>query len=61
MDRPETARGPRCPECGKPTDPRLRPFCSSYCRDRDLLRWLDGRYAVPVPAIEPDEDAEQER
>jgi endogenous inhibitor of DNA gyrase (YacG/DUF329 family) len=61
MGESGTPRGPRCPECGKPADPRFRPFCSSYCRDRDLLRWLDGRYAVPAAEIEPDEEAEPER
>jgi hypothetical protein len=45
---------PRCPICGKPRQPRYRPFCSAACRDRDLLSWLDGRYAVPT--VESDED-----
>ena len=44
---PGPPRGPRCPECRKPTDPRFRPFCSAYCRDRDLLRWLDGTLRRP--------------
>jgi endogenous inhibitor of DNA gyrase (YacG/DUF329 family) len=22
------------------------PFCSSRCRQVDLVRWLDGRYAI---------------
>lgn len=42
------ARHRRCPECGAPSEQRTRPFCSSRCRDRDLARWLDGAYAVPV-------------
>ena len=33
---------------------RYRPFCSRRCRDRDLINWLDGRYAVP--SVEVDED-----
>jgi hypothetical protein len=37
-----------CPICGKPADPRRRPFCSARCADVDLHRWLTGRYAVPV-------------
>jgi hypothetical protein len=28
------------------------PFCSKTCRDRDLLAWLDGRYALPGPAVD---------
>jgi endogenous inhibitor of DNA gyrase (YacG/DUF329 family) len=47
---------PRCLICGRPRDPRYRPFCSARCRDRDLLNWLDGRYVIPVQESEPDED-----
>lgn len=25
------------------------PFCSQRCRDVDLLRWSDGRYAIVDP------------
>ena len=32
----------------RPTEPRLRPFCSRRCRDQDLLNWLAGSYAVPA-------------
>jgi endogenous inhibitor of DNA gyrase (YacG/DUF329 family) len=48
---------PRCPICGKPRAIEFRPFCSRLCRDRDLLSWLDGRYAVP--AVEVDEDGSE--
>ena len=57
----------RCPICGKPRDPRLRPFCSRACRDRDFLAWADGRYAIPAvedtdeEPDQPDEDARDER
>jgi endogenous inhibitor of DNA gyrase (YacG/DUF329 family) len=44
----------KCPICGRPSEPRLRPFCSARCRDQDLINWLDGRYAVP--AVETEED-----
>ncbi len=44
----------KCPICGRPSEPRLRPFCSARCRDQDLINWLDGRYAVP--AVETDQD-----
>jgi endogenous inhibitor of DNA gyrase (YacG/DUF329 family) len=36
-----------CPVCGKPADPRFRPFCSARCRQVDLGRWLAGGYAIP--------------
>jgi endogenous inhibitor of DNA gyrase (YacG/DUF329 family) len=44
---------PACPICGKPVEPRYRPFCSKRCADVDLQRWLSGRYAVP--ALEDEE------
>jgi uncharacterized protein len=37
-----------CPECGKPTVEKYRPFCSKRCADLDLGRWLNGSYAIPV-------------
>jgi endogenous inhibitor of DNA gyrase (YacG/DUF329 family) len=51
------AREKTCPICGKPQDPRLRPFCSRRCADVDLNRWLVGVYAVP--AFERDDEAER--
>ena len=39
---------PRCPICGKETDPEYRPFCSKRCADVDLQRWLSGTYAIPA-------------
>ena len=52
-----TPRMPRCPICGKPAAPDVRPFCSRRCADVDLNRWLSGVYAVPGKA-EEDEDGE---
>lgn len=48
-----------CPVCGRPRDPRWRPFCSRACRDRDFLAWIEGRYRLPVIEEEPEgeEDA----
>ena len=44
----DPARPPRpCPICGKPRNEAVAPFCSSRCRDRDLMRWLDDGYAIP--------------
>ncbi len=42
-----------CPICGKPRKAEHAPFCSTRCRDRDLLQWLDGGYALPGPAPDP--------
>ncbi|MCB1885320.1 MAG: DNA gyrase inhibitor YacG [Geminicoccaceae bacterium] len=49
---------PRCPTCGKPAVPDFKPFCSARCRDVDLGRWLEGAYAIP--AVEADEDEDDE-
>ncbi len=46
-----------CPICGKPADPKTRPFCSRRCADVDLHRWLTGAYAVP--AVEDEEGPDE--
>jgi endogenous inhibitor of DNA gyrase (YacG/DUF329 family) len=48
----------KCPICGKPRSPEHTPFCSTRCRDRDLLKWLDDGYSLPGPAVPPDNPAE---
>ena len=50
---PARPRSARCPICGKPSAPAVRPFCSRRCRDVDLARWLEGAYAIPL--VEDDE------
>jgi len=47
-NKPKSADGPKCPNCGKPSHPDYRPFCSKRCADLDLHRWLSGTYAIPV-------------
>ena len=47
-----------CPICGKPAEPRFRPFCSRRCADVDLNRWFSGRYAIPV--LEEDDNPDEE-
>jgi uncharacterized protein len=47
----------KCAICGKPQDPKLKPFCSRRCADVDLNRWFSGGYAIPA-AEEDDPDAE---
>ena len=44
-----------CPVCGKPTEPKLRPFCSARCADIDLGRWFTGQYRVPGPPADTDD------
>lgn len=49
----------RCPLCGKPRSPEHTPFCSTRCRDRDLVRWLDDGYVLPGrPTV--DEQADED-
>jgi len=47
-----TATGRKCPICGAPVEHRYRPFCSKHCAERDLARWLNGSYAVPVVELD---------
>lgn len=49
------ASAPKCPICGKPTEPAAKPFCSKRCADVDLHRWLSGAYAVPASTDDEDE------
>ena len=42
-----------CPICGKPRSAEHTPFCSTRCRDRDLVKWLDDGYALPGPPVDP--------
>ncbi len=55
-----TRRATRCPICGKPNVPAHTPFCSQGCRDRDLLNWLGGAYAVPGPPADPEERKDED-
>ena len=49
---------PECPICGKSVPPAsdasavYAPFCSRRCKEIDLIRWCEGRYAI-VEAIDP--------
>ncbi len=59
MVRPTT-----CPICDKPVsaaataDSSFFPFCSERCRNVDLLRWSDGKYAIVEP-LSPDQILER--
>ncbi len=58
--QPPASGQTRCPICERrPPDEaefrRYRPFCSQRCRQVDLLRWVDGRYAI-VQELRMDEE-----
>ncbi|HMM45439.1 MAG TPA: DNA gyrase inhibitor YacG [Candidatus Macondimonas sp.] len=51
MTPTDTARGARCPRCGKiaaVTDNPFRPFCSERCKLIDLGAWLGEAYRLPA-------------
>ncbi|RVU06422.1 DNA gyrase inhibitor YacG [Novosphingobium umbonatum] len=48
----------KCPICGKPRSESHSPFCSSRCRDRDLMQWLSEGYALPAEPVNPAVDEE---
>lgn len=54
----------KCPVCGARFDAAASttlPFCSTRCRQIDLGRWFDERYAMPVDLErEPDDDESDE-
>lgn len=57
MADPNRKSGPTCAICGKPADPRFKPFCSARCADVDLNRWLSGAYVIPAAeAVDDDEE-----
>ena len=58
MPEPTQPASKPCPTCGKPAEPKFRPFCSRRCADVDLHRWFSGTYSVPV--VESDDDPEDE-
>lgn len=53
-------RLPECPICRKSVPPasdpnsQFAPFCSRRCKEVDLIRWCDGRYAI-VESIDPNQ------
>jgi endogenous inhibitor of DNA gyrase (YacG/DUF329 family) len=50
------AEAAKCPICGRPVEPRHKPFCSKRCADVDLSRWLTGHYVIPGAPPEEEED-----
>jgi uncharacterized protein len=44
-----------CPICRKPRSAAHAPFCSTRCKDRDLVQWFSDGYAVPGPPADPED------
>jgi len=36
----------KCPQCGKETQQKTRPFCSKRCADLDLGKWFNEEYRL---------------
>jgi len=57
-------RASTCPICNTPLPPESAtrskwfPFCGERCRNVDLARWSDGRYAI-VENLTPDRVVEE--
>jgi len=60
VDPPANENGAPCPNCGKPSTPATKPFCSKRCADVDLNRWLKGTYAIPVEDELPGERGDED-
>lgn len=39
----------KCPICHQASQAKYHPFCSAYCADVDLLRWLNQDYRISSP------------
>ncbi|WP_169543180.1 DNA gyrase inhibitor YacG [Sneathiella aquimaris] len=37
----------KCPQCGKETVQKYRPFCSIRCQQLDLGKWFNESYVIP--------------
>lgn len=48
-----------CPICKRPRSEQHSPFCSSRCKDRDLMQWFGDGYAVPGREATPEEFASE--
>jgi len=44
-----------CPICKKPRSEAHAPFCSTRCKDRDLVQWFSDGYSVPGPPADAQE------
>jgi len=37
----------KCPICKEFSSEKYSPFCSLLCCDKDLSKWIEGRYFIP--------------
>jgi endogenous inhibitor of DNA gyrase (YacG/DUF329 family) len=54
MTASSQSHGRPCPICRKPRSETHAPFCSTRCKDRDLVRWFSDGYSVPGPPLDPE-------
>lgn len=48
-----------CPQCGKVTQHKYRPFCSQRCSQLDLGRWLNEEFRMPVVEYDDIDEIEE--
>ena len=49
-----------CPICAGTISDKYKPFCSKWCAEEDLGKWLKGSYRIPVNDLEEIEENEKE-
>jgi len=47
-----------CPICAGVTSEKYKPFCSKRCAEKDLGKWLQGSYRIPITDSEENEEIE---
>ena len=53
-------KGSQCPNCGKTTRYKYRPFCSQRCVQLDLGHWLNEDYRFPAVEYDTIDDLEND-
>lgn len=59
-DRSSNTEMRTCPLCQREFDAltmanrNTLPFCGDRCRNVDLFRWMEGRYAIAEPVTDPE-------
>ncbi len=48
----------KCPICRKELKKDFFPFCSQFCKDKDLLNWVGGSYSIAGSPNMSDDDNE---
>jgi len=60
MSKSAKNSGSKCPQCGKATDEKFRPFCTQRCQRLDLGKWLNESYVIPGEEAAPTFDGDPE-